>query len=80
MNFMSHNSNHNVGKGPFIYKQTYLANYTQLFNAVVYTTSTVTCKRLITRSDQAAFMVNIGLDEHFLAVIVTPNPCLSMSD
>ena len=25
MNFMSHDSNHNVGKGPFVYKQTYLA-------------------------------------------------------
>ena len=36
---MLHDSNHNVGKGPYVYKQTYLA-FTRilrlLFNAVVY--------------------------------------------
>ena len=32
---MSDDSNHNVGKGPFVYKQTYIA-FTRLFNAVVY--------------------------------------------
>ena len=35
---MSHDSNHNVGKGPFVYKQTklILSKFTPLFNAVVY--------------------------------------------
>ena len=27
---ISHDSNHNVGKGPFVYKQTYLANLLSL--------------------------------------------------
>ena len=39
INYMLHDSNHNVGKGPFVYKQTNLA-FTSisrlLFNAVVY--------------------------------------------
>ena len=39
INFVSHDSNHNLEKGPFVYKfvykQTLLSKFTQLFNAVV---------------------------------------------
>ena len=49
INFVSHDSNHNLEKGPFVYKYL-LSKFTQLFNAVVcmaffkVITSTVTCK------------------------------------
>ena len=36
MHIMSHDSNHSVGNGPFVYKQTYKDITTQLFNAVVH--------------------------------------------
>ena len=57
---MSHDSNHNVGKGPFVYKQTYLANLLGcgLYGFFKEITSTV-CKCLILtdlqRDDQAAY-------------------------
>ena len=35
MNFMSHNSNNNVGKGPFV-SANLLCKFTLLFNPVVY--------------------------------------------
>ena len=59
---MLHDSNHNVGKGPFVYKQTYLA-FTSisrlLFNAVVYFTPR--------RYDQAVYDLITSLNGRFLA-------------
>ena len=34
---MLHDSNHNVGKGPFVYKQTYLAKRCGLFGLITST-------------------------------------------
>ena len=49
MNFMSHDSKQNVGKGPFVYKQTYFANLlsclTLWFN--VFLSNNIYCKFLI---------------------------------
>ena len=57
--FMSHNSNHNVGKGPFVYEQT----YSWLFNAVVYMafflSNNIYCLQMLNfdgqEDDQAAY-------------------------
>ena len=50
--FMLHDSNHNVGKGPYVHKQTYLA-FTSisrlLFNAVVYMASLSLRQEVMTR-------------------------------
>ena len=85
---MSHDSNHNVGKGPFVYKQTYLANLLgclKLWLIWLFLSYNICCLQMFNFDRHArrwsgsvwpkSFMVNISLDGHFLAVTVTPNPC-----
>ena len=87
INFVSHDSNHNLEKALLyisFYKQTNLANllscltlwFAWLFFKVVTSTVTFRCSILMTRQrSPKSFMVNISLDGRFLAVNVTPNPC-----
>ena len=81
INFVSHDSNHNLEKGPFVYKfvlANLLSKFTQLFNAVVCHVCMAFFKEISSMfnfDDQAAYDLCISLDRRFLAVIVTPNPC-----
>ena len=43
MNFMSHDSNHNVGKGFFVYKKTYLANLQVYQDSVLIWLNNIYC-------------------------------------
>ena len=78
---MSRNSNHNVRKGPFVYKQTYLAILlcSTLWFIWLFLSNDIFCLQMFNfdgqEDDQAAYDLNISLDGPFLVVIVTPYPC-----
>ena len=56
---MSHDSNHDVGKGPFVYKQTYLANLLNAMDYMAFLSNTIYCLQMFNfdgrEDDQAAY-------------------------
>ena len=76
---MSHDSNYNLEKGPFVYK--FVLSFTQLFNTMVciaffkVVTSTVTCKCSILTTRQR--MIKVLHGEHKLRWAFSRGECNS---